>query len=114
MSTTARYFIKIVSEGDINYSEVFEGQVNTQSSMAISLFNLTPPTANINFLSNDRGVLLLPPVGNTTAISIKATTDTTGIEINPDSPTFIARSTNQNTIQLAVASTIQNMRFIRI
>jgi hypothetical protein len=91
MSTTSHYAIQAIFTGDINFSDSFSNEANDTSPAAIFTYDLalgpntiTVPMSAVGTLAV--AALILLPLDNVIAITIKGVAGDVGILINPIAP----------------------------
>ncbi len=114
MSVTADYNIQLVTTGDLEYTQQYDGVTNTLSPAVIQQVDLVPATNTITVPSTlARSVTIIPPASNTLSLTIKSTTADVGMVINPSSPMLLSFGTTGTTrLIINAASTISGVRFV--
>lgn len=115
MATTSTRAIKIGFTGDMDapdqeYDAASNGASPGQSEYRklTSGFNsIAVPGAGTTV-----GVTIVPPVGNTTSITLKGVTGDTGLALHLTDPTSLALAASQTAIGLTVGADITGVRFI--
>lgn len=92
-----------------------DAATNTNAPTSVTVHNL--PTGNNTIVLPTGGVVvaaatIIPPVGNTSTITLKGTNADTGIVLHPTDPTSIAFSTTQSQFVLTVSTTVSGLRII--
>ncbi len=91
-----------------NYSPSADVTVTTASATFQAFTTLSP-----SITANTRGVLLIPPAGNSTAITLKGITGDTGLPVNANGVIFIPfASGGAPTSGITTASAITGLRMI--
>jgi len=111
MSVTSDRSVTINWSQDVTYQQTFEAVTSTTGPGWNQLVSVTTGLV-ITIPSNAVAVTIIPPVANTTALTIKGVTGDTGIGIGASDPSSFALSTTQTTLVLAAASTTSGVRVI--
>ena len=111
MSVTSNRSVVINWTSDVEYTQEFPAAVSPLGSGVMQLVTVTT-ALTVTVPTNAVGVMIIPPVSNTTALTIKGIAGDTGIGIHLTDPTSLGLSTTQTTIILAAATTTSNVRLI--
>lgn len=90
-----------------NYSPTSDVTVTTASATFQALTALAP-----GITANTRFIVLIPPVGNSTAITLKGVTGDTGIPLNPNGVAVVTPTSSVATWGITTASAITGLRII--
>ncbi len=115
MAVTATRVVTIAFTGDINGTNTLNAASNGASPGSITIHTLAPGDNTITVPtggSTVKGATIIPPSGNTNAITLKGVGGDTGIAVSKVDPTSIAFETAPTNFVLNAASTIAGMRII--
>lgn len=113
MAVTATRTITIVYSGDVVGTQSLAAASNTASPGAMTCEDLASGFTAVAIPTGFTpvSVTIVPPAGNTTAITLKGVTGDTGIRIHDTDPTTIAIHSSVATIGLTTGGAISNVRF---
>lgn len=111
MSVTSDRSVTINFSSEVNYQQTFGAATSTTGSAQNQLVSVTTGLV-VTVPSNAVAVTIIPPVANTTALTIKGITGDTGIGLHKTDPSSFGLSTTQTTFVLAAASTTSGVRII--
>lgn len=113
MSVTAIRTTTIVYSGDVTGTETIVAATNAASpgsveikTLASGLNTITVPTGGSTVVA----CTIVPPVGNTTSITLKGVTGDTGIRIHNTDPTTVAIDPSATTFVLTTGAGITGVR----
>lgn len=115
MSVNATRVITIAFTGDILGTNTLNAAASASSPGSITIHTLAPGANTITVPtggSTVKGATIIPPSGNTNAITLKGVSGDTGVEISKTDPTSIGFETAPANFVLNAASTIAGMRII--
>lgn len=117
MSVTASRVTTIAYTIDVVGTEVLTAGVNAVSpgqiqiiALAIGFNSITVPA--IAGFGVPTAVTIIPPVGNTNALTLKGVTGDTGIRLHNTDHTCLALDSSVTAIGITVATAITNVRFM--
>ena len=103
----------IVYSGDVEGTEIIPAATNEASpgsveikTLASGLNTITVPTGGSTVVA----VTIVPPVGNTTSITLKGVTGDTGVRLHNTDPTTIAIDPSTTTFVLTTGGTVTGVR----
>ena len=115
MATQSARTQTIVFTGDVTATQTNAAAQNPNSpgvnelkSLASGANTITPPTGG----STPVAVTIIPPAGNTVALTLKGIAGDTGIAIHLTDPTTIGLAAGVSSFVLNAASTINGVRFM--
>jgi len=115
MSVSATRSTTITFSGDVSGTETISAATNAASPGSVTVQTLSsgantitlPATTGVTVVS----VTIVPPTGNTTAITLKGVSGDTGIRIHNTDPTTVAFDSSVTTFVLNAGSSITGVRF---
>jgi len=116
MAVAATRTVAIVFTTPVGASLSFPAASNANSPASVYVYTLASGANTISFPTGCTvvaGATIIPPSGNTNAITLKGTTGDTGVALHKTDPTSIAfdtTSTTQTSIVLTVATTTTGLR----
>ena len=91
MAITSNLGITVDIAGDVTFLQRFDCAAHVGSPGEISLVALSTSPVTLSNASNSAlGILILPPAGNTVAITLKGVTGDTGFALSKTNPTFLS------------------------
>jgi len=115
MAVAASLSITLVYSGDVTGTETISAAANSASPGAVTVQSLASGFNSITVPTSTgvtvKGVVIVPPSGNTTNITIKGVTGDTGIQLHDSDPAYISIDSTVTTIGLTAAAIIQGVRF---
>lgn len=93
MAVSAQRTVNIVMSGDIVFSEGFASAQNTNAPGDVRVFSLAAGANTITLPTGGTaplGATIIPPAGNTQALTLKGVGGDTGIPIHKTDPTSIS------------------------
>jgi hypothetical protein len=115
MAVTSTRQTTITFSGDINASVLFNAANNTAApgdvdvlTLAAGANTVTLPTGG----STPKGATIVPPPGNTQAITLKGVAGDTGIVLHKTDPSTITFDTPPANFVLSAAGTVTGLRII--
>lgn len=119
MSTTAKRSVTINFEGDFDSDNTFSAADNEVSpaqvtfvDLASGLNTITVPISATTVATLPTAVTIIPPVGNTSSITLKGVTGDTGVRIHNTDPTSIALDSSVTTFALTAGAAIKGVRLV--
>ncbi len=112
MPVTSNRSIVLNQTGDVEYTQEFPAVVSPVGSGVNQLVTLDTTALVVTVPTSCVAVTILPPVSNTTALTVSGTTSDTGISIHPSDPSSIGLSTTQTIIALTATTTTADVRLI--
>ena len=110
MAVTSNRSIVITQAGDVEYTQEFEAAVNATGSGKNDLANLSSGNNTITIPTNAKAVTIIPPTGNTVALTLKGVAGDTGVGLHLTDPSSIALTST--TFVLNAASALTGLRLI--
>lgn len=115
MAVTAARKNTITYTGDVTGTEVVEAANNEASPGSVTVQALASGFNTITLPASTgvtvTGVVIKPPTGNTTTITLKGITGDTGVALHPTDPTTLAFASSVTTFGLTAGAAIQGVRF---
>jgi hypothetical protein len=115
MPTSSQRETRLQFTGDVVAGFILAAAVNASASaqeeikqLVLGANTITVPTGGSTVFPNS--VTIVPPAGNTTALTLKGVTGDTGILLHPTDPTTIAFTTTVANFVLTAATTINGVR----
>lgn len=115
MSTRSNRKITIATRGDLDSDQTFSAAENTSApgqyelkTLASGANTITVPTGG----STPTGVTIIPPSGNTTAITVKGVTGDTGVRIHDTDPTSLGLDSSVTDFCLTAGAQITGVRLV--
>lgn len=115
MAKTSNRSVNIRYAGTLVANNTYSAAENTATpgdidlvTLAIGFNEITPPTGG----STPKGVTIIPPAGNLTAITLKGVTGDTGIALHLTDPTSIGLGSPTATFGLTAAAEITGVQLI--
>lgn len=115
MSVNATRVITIAFTGDITANNSLSAAASASSPGSITIHTLAPGDNTITVPtggSTVKGATIIPPAGNTNAITLKGVGGDTGVVLSKLDPTSIGFETAPANFVLNAGSTIAGMRII--
>lgn len=114
MATSAARTTTITYTGDVVGVQPVVAAINAASPGTMEIKTLvsgantiTPPAGG----STPVGVMIIPPLGNVVALTLKGVTGDTGVLLHPTDPTFIALGSPTATFCLTTSNTLTGIKF---
>lgn len=85
----------------------------TSTNGVVDNVNLATGSNAYTFASGLEGLIVIPPSANTVALTLKGVTGDTGIPLHPTNPQLICVSSNQTSILLSAATTVNDVEIVR-
>lgn len=119
MATNASRSVTLTLTGDVTLTESFAAAVNTASPAQIEIKRLASGNNTINVPGPVTGftavaVVIIPPSGNSTAITFKGVAGDTGVRVHNTDPTVIALDSSVASFVLNAGAQIDGVRLIWI
>jgi hypothetical protein len=111
MSVTSDRSVIIQFSGGVEYAQEFAAVASTAGSGQNQLVNLTTGANTITVPTGAIAATILPPSGNTVAITLKGVTGDTGIALHKTDPTSLALN-SVSTFCLTAGGAITGVRLI--
>lgn len=115
MAVRATRSVVITWDGDVEGTQTIQAAANAASPGSIEVQALALGANTITVPSSTgvtvTSVTIVPPTGNTVAITLKGVTGDTGINLHLTDPTTIALASGVTSFVLTAASAIQGVRF---
>lgn len=115
MAVSSTVSIKLTQTGDIRGQQTFPTTANASGSgesdvrtLASGFNAITVPTGG----TVPKGVIIIPPAGNATAITLKGVTGDTGLRLHDTDPTYLALHSGVSSIGLTAGAEITGVRFL--
>lgn len=115
MAVTSKRNVVVTMTGDFEFAEVFKAAENADSPGGSALITLasgantiTVPTGG----STVTGCTIIPPVDNTTNITLKGVTGDTGVQLHDEDPTSLGIDPAITSFCLTAAAEIIGVRLI--
>lgn len=112
MSVTSERSVTINFTGDVEYSQSFDAPTNATGSGQNQLVNLSSGANTITVPSSAVAVTIIPPSGNTVAITLKGITGDTGVALALAAPCSLSLNGSVSSFVLTAASAIIGVRLI--
>jgi hypothetical protein len=113
MATTASRTVEITYTGSVTGTETLAAADNAASPGQVEIRTLSSGANTITVPTGGATTVcctIVPPVGNTTAITLKGVTGDTGIRIHNTDPTAVAIDSSVTTFILTAGGTITGCR----
>jgi hypothetical protein len=116
MAANAAREIAINISGDVILNNIFAAAENAASPGSVTIHALTTGNNTITVPSATgitvKGATIIPPSGNTQAITLKGVAGDTGVVISNTDPTSIGFETAPASFVLSVAGNINGLRIV--
>ncbi len=113
MATISTRSITIVYSGDVVGSQIIDAAENAAAPGSVEIKNLSSGANTITVPTGGTTVTactIVPPVGNTTNITLKGVTGDTGVVLHDTDPSSISLDPSQTTFVLTAAAGITGVR----
>lgn len=115
MAVAANRSTTITLTGDVTATQTVDAAENAAASGAVTVQALSSGFNSVSVPASTgvtvTSVTIVPPAGNTTAITLKGVTGDTGLRLHDTDPTTIALHSSLTAIGLTAGAAIQGVRF---
>lgn len=110
MSVTANRKVVITYDGAVEGVQQLTDVENTSSPGEIDYVSLSPGANTITKPTGALACTIVPPVGNSTEVTLKGISGDTGIILHPTGPASISLASTVTSFVLTAASTVTGCR----
>ena len=110
MAVISNRSVVITWTGDVEYTQEFPAAVNATGSGKNDLANLSSGANTITIPTGAKAVTIIPPSGNTVALTLKGIAGDTGVSLHLTDPSSVALTST--TFVLNAASALTGLRLI--